>query len=140
MKPSLPDPAAQPQARSASPERQPLNSALMFRLPGWRQIMKAVFASLLAALAFAAPAPAQIVLSQIHCHPVEEPAFNTDGTPLLSLTNGVHEFVEIQNTSAAAVNLEGWTLAGATNSPTLPSSWTNPINPPTRYYRVRAEP
>ena len=55
---------------------------------------------------------AQIVLSEIHYHPVEEPAFNADGTPFLELTNDMHEFVEIQNVGAAAVDLSGWTLAG----------------------------
>ncbi len=57
-------------------------------------------------------APAQVVISEIHYHPVEEPAFNADGTPLLGLTNDLHEFVEIQNAGAASVNLSGWTLAG----------------------------
>ena len=30
-------------------------------------------------------------------HPVEEPAFNADGTPVLDLYEDVHEFVEIYN-------------------------------------------
>lgn len=55
---------------------------------------------------------AQVVLTEIHYHPVEEPTFNTDGTPVLDLSEDVHEFVEIQNTGAGVVDLSGWTLAG----------------------------
>ena len=40
---------------------------------------------------------AQIVFTEIHYHPVEEPVFNSDGTPALDLSGDVHEFVEIQN-------------------------------------------
>ena len=54
----------------------------------------------------------QVVISEIHYHPVEEPAFNADATPFLTLTNDVHEFVEIQNTGAGSVDLGGWTLSG----------------------------
>jgi hypothetical protein len=38
---------------------------------------------------------AQIVISEIHYHPVEEPAFNADGSPVLDISDDVHEFVEI---------------------------------------------
>jgi len=58
-------------------------------------------------------AGAQVVFSEIHYHPVEEPAFNADGSPFLDLTDDVHEFLEIQNTSAATLNLSGWQLSGA---------------------------
>jgi hypothetical protein len=61
----------------------------------------------------AARAPAQVVVTEIHYHPVEEPAFNVDGTPVLDLTDDVHEFVELQNIGAEAVDLSGWKLAGA---------------------------
>jgi len=73
--------------------------------------------------AAAVTAPAQVVISEIHYHPVEEPAFNADGTPFLYLTNDVHEFVEIQNSSAATVDLSGWTLAGGI-SYTFPTNTT----------------
>lgn len=87
----------------------------------------------LLALAFTAPAP--IVISEIHYHPVEQPAFNGDGTPCLDLTNDVHEFVEIQNAGASTVDLSGWTLAGGTTGTaysqalaatggTTPYAWT----------------
>ena len=55
---------------------------------------------------------AQIVVSEIHYHPVEEPAFNADGTPFLDLSEDVHEFLELQNTAATPVGLNGWTLGG----------------------------
>ena len=76
----------------------------------------------------------QILISEIHYHPVEEPVFNSDGTPFLQLTNDVHEFVEIQNTGVAAVDLGGWTLAGGI-------SYTFPLNTviPAGGYRVVAK-
>src|SRR6266508_4374105 len=57
-------------------------------------------------------APAQVVISEILYHPVEEPAFSANGSPVLDLYEDVHEFVEIYNTSATAVDLAGWKLAG----------------------------
>lgn len=53
-----------------------------------------------------------VVITEIHYHPIEEPAFNSDGTPVLDLTDDVHEFVEIQNVGTATVDLQGWKLAG----------------------------
>ncbi len=58
---------------------------------------------------------AQIVVSEIHYNPVEEPAFNADGTPFLDLSEDVHEFLELQNTAATPVGLNGWTLGGGIN-------------------------
>ena len=55
---------------------------------------------------------AGIVISEIHYHPVEEETFNIDGTPVLYLTNDVHEFVEFQNTGTSPVDLSGWVVAG----------------------------
>lgn len=75
---------------------------------------------LIVSLGMLLSAHAQVVVSEIHYHPVEEPAFNTDGTPFLDLTDDVHEFVEIQNAGTAAVDLSGWTLAGGI-SYTFPS-------------------
>lgn len=66
--------------------------------------------SLLALLPLAASA--QVVLTEIHYHPVEEPTFNTDGTPIFDLAEDIHEFVEIQNIGVGAVDLSGWALAG----------------------------
>src|ERR1043166_8764017 len=73
---------------------------------------------LLSVLAF--KVTAQILISEIHYPPVEEPAFNADGTPAVDLTEDVYEFVEIQNAGASPVNLAGWTLAGGI-SYTFPS-------------------
>ena len=76
--------------------------------------MKAIIGiiSMAALLVLASAASAQVVISEIHYHPVEVPAFNADGTPYLDLTDDVHEFVEIQNAGASTVDLSGWTLAG----------------------------
>ena len=57
----------------------------------------------------AAPA---VVLNEIHYHPVEKAAFNPDGTPILDLSQDVHEFVEIYNSGATNVSLAGWRLSG----------------------------
>jgi hypothetical protein len=86
-------------------------------------IMKALFTCLSACLLLAPVGHAQIVISEIHYHPVEEPAFNADGTPYLYLTNDVHEFVEIQNTGTSAVDLSGWKLGGGI-SYTFPTNTT----------------
>lgn len=81
--------------------------------------MKALFpmpgAVIAAALLGAVPqASAQVVVSEIHYHPVEEAAFDstTNFTPVLDLSEDVHEFVEIHNAGAAPVDLSGWTLSG----------------------------
>src|SRR3954462_14882368 len=55
---------------------------------------------------------AQIAITEIHYHPVEEPSFNADGTPKLDLTQDVYEFVELQNISATTIDLAGWKLSG----------------------------
>ncbi|HEX8310667.1 MAG TPA: lamin tail domain-containing protein, partial [Chthoniobacteraceae bacterium] len=58
-------------------------------------------------------ARAQVVINEIHYHPVENPAFDAAGNPLLDLTEDVHEFVELHNAGSAAVDLSGWELSGA---------------------------
>src|SRR5688572_20819738 len=55
----------------------------------------------------------QVVINEIHYHPVELPAFQTDGTPQLDLTEDLHEFIELHNPGDAPVDLSGWTLANA---------------------------
>src|ERR1039457_3594828 len=85
--------------------------------------MKTLLVCLSAGFALALSASAQIVFTEIHYHPVEEPAFNADGTPYLGLTNDIHEFVEIQNISGAAVDVSGWTLGGGI-SYTFPTNTT----------------
>lgn len=54
---------------------------------------------------------AQVILNEIHYHPLEMEAFAADGAPLLDLSDDVHEFIEIRNTGAAAVDLSGWKLS-----------------------------
>src|SRR5262245_55804131 len=63
-------------------------------------------------LALAAQADQRVLLSEIHYHPVERAAFDSNGAPLLDLSDDVHEFVELHNAGTNAVNLAGWNLAG----------------------------
>lgn len=49
-----------------------------------------------------------VVINEIHYHPVEEPVFRADFSPSLDLSEDVHEFIEIHNTSTAEVSLDGW--------------------------------
>lgn len=70
--------------------------------------------------AAAATLAAEVVLSEIHYHPVEEPEFDADGNPKLDLANDVHEFVELQNVGTNVVDLAGWKLSGGI-SLTLPA-------------------
>jgi hypothetical protein len=80
---------------------------------------------LAASLLFGAISNAQVIISEIHYHPVEEPVFLADGTPALDLTDDVHEFVEIQNAGASAVNIWGWKLTNAVEF-TFPANTTIP--------------
>ena len=61
---------------------------------------------------FAAQAQPRVVISEIMYHPVELPAFNPDGSPVLDLSDDVHEYVEFHNSGTATANLSGWRLAG----------------------------
>jgi hypothetical protein len=82
-----------------------------------------ILGCLVASIGFAVTVPSQIVFTEIHYHPVEEPVFSTDGTPFLNLTNDVHEFVEIQNTSGTGLDISGWKLGGGI-SYSFPSNTT----------------
>lgn len=53
----------------------------------------------------------QVVINEIHYHPVELSAFQADGTPQLDLADDVHEFVELHNAGAAPVDISGWKLS-----------------------------
>src|SRR5690348_11421068 len=53
-----------------------------------------------------------IVVSEIMYHPVEKPAFDANGDPVLDLSEDIHEFVEIYNTGPSAQSLAGWKLDG----------------------------
>ncbi len=55
-------------------------------------------------------ASSQVIINEIHYHPVEEPAFDAAGNPVLDLTDDVHEFVEIYNTGPTSVDLANWHL------------------------------
>ena len=69
---------------------------------------------LLALLAFLATPPvrAELVISELMYHPVEQPVFDRDGAPAFDLTEDLHEFIEIHNPGAVSVNLNGWKLSG----------------------------
>lgn len=64
------------------------------------------------AIALSNAGRAQVFISEIMYHPVEEPAFNPDGTPVMDLYEEVHEFVELHNPGANPISLAGWKLAG----------------------------
>lgn len=70
-------------------------------------------------------AEAQVVINEIHYHPVEQEAFNPDGTPVLDLTEDVHEFIELHNVGVGAVDVSGWQFSGINF--TIPA--TNIIQP-----------
>jgi hypothetical protein len=63
---------------------------------------------------------AQVVVNEIHYHPVENPAFQANGTPVLDLTEDVHEFVELRNAGSGPVDVSGWKLTSAVDY-TIPS-------------------
>jgi len=71
-------------------------------------------------------ARAQIVFSEIMYHPVEEPAFHADGSPVLDLYEDVHEFVEVHNAGTAPVDLSGWQIAGGVRYAFPPNSAIQP--------------
>jgi hypothetical protein len=76
-----------------------------------------VLLSALARSGAISPVAAQpvVVLNEIMYHPVEEPAFDADGKPLLDLYEDIHEFIELHNPSATIVNVSGWRLTGGVN-------------------------
>ena len=63
-------------------------------------------------LALTLPACGGVLFNEIQYHPVEKAAFNADGSPVLDLTEDVHEFVELFNPGPGAAVLGGWTLTG----------------------------
>ncbi|MBL9166584.1 MAG: lamin tail domain-containing protein [Verrucomicrobiales bacterium] len=56
----------------------------------------------------AASATAGVIINEIHYHPVEEAVFDTNGLPVLDLSEDVHEFIELHNTGTTAVDLSRW--------------------------------
>ncbi|MSU37005.1 MAG: hypothetical protein EXS36_18290 [Pedosphaera sp.] len=74
----------------------------------------------------AANLSAQVLFSEIMYHPVEEAAFNADGTPVMDLTEEVHEFLELHNPGAAPVSLKGWQLTGGIQYTFPPSAVIQP--------------
>jgi len=66
----------------------------------------------LCGLIFIRPANAAVLISELMYHPVERPAFDTNGAPLLDISDDVHEFIELHNASVSTVSLNGWQLSG----------------------------
>ena len=90
---------------------------MKYRLTCWLIDLK--FSILLFAVSAGIPALAvaqgepRVVISEIMYHPVERPAFNADGSPVLDLSKDVHEFIELHNPGTNAVSLNRWRLSGA---------------------------
>ncbi len=82
--------------------------SLSFR---WCHAAKRLGCLLILFLGMAAGQPS-IFITEIHYHPVEEPAFNPDGSPVLDLSEDVHEFIELFNAGSNPVSLAGWELTG----------------------------
>ena len=78
----------------------------------------------------------QVVINEIHYHPVEEASFDADGHPLLDLSDDVHEFVEIYNPGNEPVFLDGWRLESGVQF-TFPSGTTLPAR---GYLVIAAQP
>lgn len=89
-------------------------------------------------LLWAAVARAQVVINEIHYHPLVIPFFTTTGAPVInfdvtqpdgSVQHDVdlHEFVELRNTTGSPIDLSGWTLSNAI-SYTFPTGTTIAAN------------
>src|SRR5678816_1575634 len=77
-----------------------------------RRLLAAIFVItclFLSSLAMASPA---IVINEIHYHPGELSAFDSNGAPVLDLHDDVHEFLELYNAGPTNVSLAGWRFSG----------------------------
>lgn len=63
-------------------------------------------------MAFVSSSQAAIFINEIHYHPVEVAAYDSGGSPVLDLTEDMHEFIELYNAGPDAVSLAGWEIAG----------------------------
>lgn len=66
--------------------------------------------SVLALFSCPVSASAQVVINELMYHPIEEPEFHEDGTPVLELYEDIHEFIELHNAGSVALDLERWEL------------------------------
>ena len=89
-------------------------------------LMFAGFIRALCAVLLLASSSGQVVINEIHYHPVELPAFQTDGTPQLDLAEDLHEFIELHNPGAAPVDLSGWKLVNAVDFTFSPGTVIGP--------------
>ncbi len=78
---------------------------------------------------------AGVVISEIMYHPVERPAFDTNGFPVLDLSDDVHEYVELHNAGDSPVHLAGWQLAGG-----ISFTFSNATLLPGRFLVVARDP
>ena len=60
----------------------------------------------------ASAARAAVVVNEIMYHPVELPAFDAAGDPLVDLSADVHEYLDLHNSGTVPVSLAGWRLRG----------------------------
>ncbi len=81
--------------------------------------LRTTVAAAAAAFTFLVAADAQVVINEIHYHPVERPKFDSAGNAIYgdtllaaNLSSDVHEFVELYNPTAATVDIGGWKLGG----------------------------
>jgi Lamin Tail Domain/CotH kinase protein len=72
----------------------------------------------------------QVVINEIHYHPVELPAFDANGNPVFQgtatpadFTDDVHEFIELRNAGGASVDVSGWKISGGVDF-TFPAGTT----------------
>ena len=92
--------------------------------------MLKILPSLLCALLVCTHAFAQVVINEIHSHPVEIPAFDASGNPVFQGTatpadfaDDVHEFIELRNAGGASVDISGWKISGGVDF-TIPAGTT----------------
>src|SRR5688572_10961581 len=71
-----------------------------------------LFSGLFALIALVASSHAAVFINEIHYHPVEVAAYDNVGSPVLDLTEDIHEFVELYNPGPSPMSLAGWEIAG----------------------------
>jgi hypothetical protein len=69
-------------------------------------------ASLFVALTCALVCSAGVLFNEIHYHPVERAAFDSEFNPVIDLSEDVHEFIELHNPDSVPQALTGWSVTG----------------------------
>ncbi len=76
------------------------------------KMVKVLFWTVALSVAASGAAYAAVFINEIHYHPVELAAYDGAGSPVLDLTEDIHEFVELYNPGLTAVSLANWELTG----------------------------